>query len=181
MLAKWSKLKNKIYKIHRFVIHKHHATRLHYDLRLEIGGVLVSWAVPKGPSTDPAVKRYAVRVPDHALEYIDFEGVIPEGHYGAGPVMVWDNGTFKNIKKKNGKLVPIKKCLEDGALTIFFEGKKIKGAYALIRTSPQKNWLLIKVKDEYAKKPSTILKKTRSVLTDRTMNQILKFGKKYFE
>lgn len=165
----------------RFVIHKHHATRLHYDLRLEINDVLVSWAIPKGPSTNPATKRYAIRMPDHALEYIDFEGVIPKGHYGAGPVMVWDTGTFHNIKKHKGKLVSLKKCLDEGLITIFLKGTKLYGRYALKRISPVKNWLLIKMRDEYAHKPSHPLKKYRSVLTGRSMTGIRKLGKKYFE
>lgn len=136
---KYSKINKKGYKTqNRFVIHKHHASRLHYDFRLEIDGVLVSWALPKGPSTDPSQKRYAARVPDHALEYIDFEGVIPIGHYGAGPVMVWDKGTFENAKHKNGKLIPLSQCLQDGALTFFLHGKKLQGLYALIRISKEK-------------------------------------------
>lgn len=181
MLSKESKLKNARTNPPRFVIHKHSATRLHYDLRLEIDGVLVSWAIPKGPSTDPSQRRYAARTPDHALEYINFEGVIPVGHYGAGPVMVWDNGTFQNIKKRAGKLVPLQQCLEEGALTFFLDGHKLKGIYALIRISHKKNWLLIKVKDEYAHQPAYPLKLLRSVLTHRTMKQILELGKKYFE
>ncbi|MFH0898132.1 MAG: DNA polymerase ligase N-terminal domain-containing protein [bacterium] len=115
-----------------FVIHKHGATRLHYDFRLEIDGVLKSWAVPKGPSTDPAQKRLAVMVDDHEFEYAKFEGVIPKGQYGAGPVMIWDKGTYKNIKGKDGKSVPIKTCISRGQIEIWLEGKKLKGGYALI-------------------------------------------------
>jgi DNA ligase D-like protein (predicted 3'-phosphoesterase) len=166
---------------HRFYIHKHDATHLHYDLRLEIGGALASWAVPKGPSTDPAEKRYAARVPDHAIEYGPFEGVIPEGHYGAGPVMLWDRGTFENITKIDGKAVTAEEALESGKITFMLHGEKLKGLYALIRMSAKKNWLLIKVHDEYAHKPKHPLKLSRSVLTGRTMQQILAFGKEYFE
>jgi DNA ligase D-like protein (predicted 3'-phosphoesterase) len=181
MLAKKSKLRKTRTYPPRFVIHKHDATHLHYDLRLEINGVLVSWALPKGPSTDPSIKRYAARVPDHALEYFNFEGVIPEGHYGAGPVMVWDVGTYENITTKNGTLIPLNRCLKEGHLTIRLHGQKLHGGYALIRTSPKKNWLFIKIKDDEAGNPPYPLKKTRSVLTGRTMRQILEFGKDYFE
>lgn len=165
----------------RFVIHKHHATRLHYDLRLEINSVLVSWAVPKGPSTNPADRRYAVRTPDHPLNYLEFEGVIPPGHYGAGPVMVWDIGTFKNIKKRDNKLVPLKQCLQEGFLMFSLEGHKLKGAYCLIRTSSKIKWLLIKMKDEYMFTPQKPLLLSKSVLTKRTLAGIRAFADKYLE
>lgn len=138
-----------------FVVQKHAASHLHYDFRLEIGGVLVSWAVPKGPPVDLSQKRLAVMTEDHPLEYASFEGTIPEGSYGAGTVMIWDAGTYENIKTRAGKLVPIKKCLEIGTIEIVMHGKKLKGAFALIRTklgsqkSRGKNWLLIKMKDEH--------------------------------
>jgi bifunctional non-homologous end joining protein LigD len=134
----------------RFVVQEHKATRLHYDFRLEIGGALKSWAIPKGPSMNPADKRLAVMVPDHTLEYIDFEGVIPEGTYGAGPVVVWDAGEF----------VPLDDADPDTALrtgTLHFElrGKRLKGAFVLAQMKglPKgtgKEWLLMKKKDAYA-------------------------------
>ena len=135
-----------------FVIQKHDASHLHYDFRLEIEGTLKSWAIPKGPSTDPAEKRLAVETEDHPLAYATFEGVIPEGHYGAGPVIVWDTGTFDNIKKKDNKLIPMQQCYKNGQIEIDLHGKKLNGGYALIRTAPaeEKKWLLIKMRDEYA-------------------------------
>lgn len=182
--------KPKISKEHKnpsFVIQKHDATRLHYDLRLEIDGVLVSWAIPKGPSLDPAEKRLAVRTEDHPMAYADFEGVIPEGQYGGGTVMVWDNGTYENIKEKSNKVIPIEKCLKDGHIDVIFNGKKIKGAFALVRTKmkigssqDKETWLLIKKDDEYAsKKKNPVSTENKSVLTDRTMSQIEKSGDVY--
>ncbi len=116
-----------------FVIQKHVASHLHYDVRLSIGGVLVSWAVPKGPSTSPSVKRLAVRTDDHPMAYAQFEGVIPEGEYGAGTVMIWDIGSYKNIKRKDGKLVPLQQCLKDGKIEVWLDGARLQGGYALIR------------------------------------------------
>lgn len=135
-----------------FVIQKHDASHLHYDFRLEINGVLKSWAVPKGPSTNPADKRLAVETEDHPMEYATFEGVIPEGHYGAGPVIVWDTGTFDNIKEKDGKRVSLNQSYKNGQIEVDLHGKKLQGGYALIRTTPadEKKWLLIKMRDEYA-------------------------------
>jgi bifunctional non-homologous end joining protein LigD len=135
----------------RFVVHEHRSTRLHYDLRLEIGGVLRSWAVPKGPSMDPADKRLAVMVPDHPVEYIDFEAIIPEGRYGAGPVVVWDEGTFLPIDTEDPAA-----ALERGRLSFELGGKKLKGAFALAQMkhlprASGKEWLLMKKKDRYAR------------------------------
>ena len=150
----------------RFVIHEHHATRLHFDLRLEIGGVLKSWAVPKGPSLDPKDKRLAVAVPDHALSYIDYEGTIAEGSYGAGPVRIWDDGHFES----KGNDV---KSLEKGRLDITFFGLKLRGEFHLVRLKDgDKNWLLIKSSDAYADpewKLETVLepRKKRSSKTKR--------------
>lgn len=135
----------------RFVVQKHDATRLHYDFRLEVDGVLASWAVPRGPSMNPADKRLAVRTEDHPLEYADFEGVIPEGHYGAGRVIVWDRGTYDLIEN-----VPISQQLARGKIAVVLKGKKLRGGFALVRAklggaSRRENWLLIKQRDEYAK------------------------------
>ena len=163
-----------------FVIHKHDATSLHYDIRLEIDGVLVFWAVPKGPSLNPTVKHLAVMTEDHPMEYADFEGVIPEGEYGAGPVMVWDTGIYANIREKNGKLIPMSTCLKDGHVKVFFDGKKIKGGFAFIKTQYQgkdNQWLLVKENDEYAsKRKNPVNSQKKSALTGRTMAQIKKEG-----
>ncbi len=124
-----------------FVIHEHHAKRLHFDLRLEMDGVLKSWSVPKGPSLNPKEKRLAVMVEDHPLDYATFEGVIPEGMYGAGTVAIWDKGTFEI---HGGSL-------KAGKIDILFHGKKLRGAFALARMSGKdKEWLLIKKTDNYA-------------------------------
>lgn len=118
-----------------FVIHEHHASRLHWDLRLEMDGVLKSWAVPKEPSADPAVKRLAVAVDDHDLSYADFEGEIPEGHYGAGEVKIWDSGQYELSERKEDKII------------FDLKGKRLKGAYCLIRLKDGKNWLFFKKKE----------------------------------
>lgn len=158
-----------------FVIHKHNGSHLHYDLRLAFDGVLKSWAVPKGPSLNPSDKRLAIQVEDHPIDYKNFEGIIPEGSYGGGTVMVWDRGTYTNIKQKDGKLVPLKKCLEDGTVEIFLDGEKLKGGYALVRMKDTDNnqWLLIKMRDEYASaRKNPVNTKNKSVKTGRTMTQI---------
>ncbi len=164
----------------KFVIQKHKATQLHYDFRLEIDGVLVSWAVPKGPSTNPRVKRLAVRTDDHPLEYGKFEGVIPEGNYGVGTVMIWDRGTYKNIKIKSGKLVPMKQCLKNGQIEVWLKGKKLQGGYVLIEIRKQKNmWLLKKMYDKEADaRKNPVSTQTRSVKTDRTLREIAQDAKK---
>jgi len=166
-----------------FVIQKHDARTLHYDFRLEIDGVLKSWAIPKGPSLNPSIKRLAVPTEDHPLGYAEFEGVIPEGQYGAGPVMVWDIGTYVNIKRdKKGKLQPIKKCYKEGRIEVYLEGEKLYGDFALIRTSRttkgKHNWLLIKMKDEYASTSrNPVARRTKSAITNRTLTQIKKDAK----
>jgi len=125
----------------RFVVHEHHARRLHFDLRLEIDKVLKSWAVPKGPSMNPSEKRLAIMVEDHPLSYADFEGTIPEGMYGAGAVAIWDKGRFEI---HGGSL-------QKGKLDITFYGKKLRGAFALARMSGKDTeWLLMKKKDSFA-------------------------------
>lgn len=132
---------------------KHDARRLHYDFRLESGGVLVSWAVPKGPSYDPRTKRLAVHVEDHPLDYEDFEGVIPEAQYGAGTVIVWDRGTYRNLTQKRGKPISIEEAVRAGHVSIWLDGVKLKGGWSLTRTGGHgegDNWLLIKRADEHA-------------------------------
>ncbi|MDZ7709477.1 MAG: DNA polymerase ligase N-terminal domain-containing protein [Roseovarius sp.] len=134
-----------------FVIQKHDASTLHYDLRLEVGGVLKSWAVPKGPSTDPREKRLAIATEDHPLDYADFEGVIPEGEYGAGTVLVWDRGTYENITEPEDGLRPMPEALADGHALVRLSGEKIRGGYALQRIDDDADqWLLIKMDDEAA-------------------------------
>jgi bifunctional non-homologous end joining protein LigD len=129
----------------RFVIHEHHASRLHFDLRLEISGVLKSWAVPKGVSMNPADKRLAVAVPDHSLSYINFEGTLAEGTYGAGRVAVWDKGEFE-AENAAGQL-------KKGKLVFTFYGAKLKGEFTLLKFhNHEKNWLIIKSRDEFADK-----------------------------
>lgn len=132
-----------------FVIQKHDASSLHYDFRLEIGGALKSWAVPKGPSTDPGEKRLAVRTEDHPLDYARFEGTIPEGEYGAGTVLIWDRGRFDNITEKEGEIVDAEKALDDGHFLFRLHGEKLKGRYVLqrFRREEQEQWLLIKMDD----------------------------------
>ena len=172
------KIEKKTSKELMFVIQKHDASHLHYDLRLEIDGVLVSWAVPKGPSLDPAIKRLAMRTEDHPMEYGDFEGIIPQG-YGAGAVMVWDIGTYTNIKTKDGNLVPMETCLEEGHIEVMINGSKIKGAFALVHTHgmaghhDDKSWLLIKMRDKYASaKKDPVKTKNKSALSGKTLTQI---------
>jgi len=170
---------------HRFVVQKHRATRLHYDFRLEMEGVLKSWAVPKGPSLDPADKRLAMQVEDHPVSYFDFEGIIPEGNYGAGTVMVWDVGTWEPLSPQpvKGKFVPgtdaeASEMLKNGDFKIRLHGKKLKGDFALIHMRSRRpgskgtEWLLIKKQDDAVIKGYDIEKYDKSALTGRTMREI---------
>lgn len=137
----------------RFVVQKHDASRLHYDFRLELGGVLKSWAVPKGPSMNPADKRLAVMVEDHPVSYISFEGTIPEGNYGAGTVELWDNGLFIPVDKDLRKISERSAltAIKNGELKLMLKGEKLEGGFVLVRLKDdEKNWLLIKHKDEFA-------------------------------
>jgi DNA ligase D-like protein (predicted 3'-phosphoesterase) len=163
----------------RFSIQKHAATSLHYDLRLEVDGVLASWAVPKGPSLDPRDKRLAMRTEDHPMQYLEFEGVIPKGEYGGGPMIVWDRGVYENISKtRRGDPLTMEEALEKGDIKVFLLGEKVRGPYALVRTSKpgdREQWLLIKKKGEGAdarRKPTS--SQPESVLTGRTIEQVLK-------
>ena len=160
----------------RFVVQKHDATRLHYDFRLELDGVLKSWAVPKGPSLDPAVKRLAVQVEDHPLDYRTFEGTIPAGNYGAGEVIVWDEGTYQAID--GGDASELRRGLASGRLSIVLDGHKLKGEFALVRTrlpgsKEGKNWLLIKKRDEWASEKD-VTADNRSVRSERVLNGSIK-------
>jgi DNA ligase D-like protein (predicted 3'-phosphoesterase) len=158
-----------------FVIQKHDASTLHYDFRIEAGGVLKSWAVPKGPSTDPRVKRLALPTEDHPLDYADFEGVIPAGEYGGGTVLVWDSGTYNNITEKNGELQPVAEALAAGHLLIELHGEKLQGGYALQRTGngAKARWLLVKMKDAAADaRRNPVSTRPESVLSGRNLKQI---------
>jgi len=163
-----------------YVIQKHDATRLHYDFRLEIDGVLKSWAVPKGPSTDQRDKRLAMPTEDHPIEYADFEGVIPEGEYGAGPVLVWDIGFYRNITEKRGKPVPAAEAVENGHITVFLTGRKLRGGYALTRTGAvggRDRWMLVKVRDQYADETASIVDdEPRSAISERTIEEVAEAG-----
>ncbi len=158
-----------------FVIQKHVATRLHYDFRLELNGVLVSWAIPKGPSLNPKEKRLAMHVEDHPMEYANFEGIIPKGNYGAGTVMVWDKGVYSPLAfvDRNQAEVMLAEQLEKGDLKFVLLGEKVRGEFALVKTHGREEnaWLLIKKHDEYATEKDILLKDT-SVLTDRAMEEI---------
>jgi bifunctional non-homologous end joining protein LigD len=156
----------------RFVIQKHAASHLHYDFRLEIGGVLVSWAVPKGPSADSAIKRLAMHVEDHPMDYIDFEGTIPKGQYGGGTVMVWDTGTYVagNAKSNSESEKLVLKMLKEGNIKVVLNGKKVKGSYHLVHMNGKdQEWLLMKGKDDYADGKDF---GQNSVLTGRSMDEI---------
>lgn len=157
-----------------FVVQKHAARRLHYDLRLELDGVLKSWAVPKGPSLDPALKRLAVRVEDHPFDYKDFEGVIPAGNYGAGAVIVWDRGLYQHpaAKDRQESEQLLLDGLRKGDLKFVLAGEKLRGEFALVRTAKdEKSWLLLKKKDLYATK-ADILAENRSVVSHQTLEEI---------
>ena len=134
-----------------FVIQKHAATSLHYDFRLEVGGVMKSWAVPKGPSMDPRDKRLAMEVEDHPMSWNEFEGVIGPG-YGAGAVIVWDRGSFRNLTERDGEEVPIKQALADGHASFWLDGEKLRGGWSLRRVAEGRKprWLLVKKRDEEA-------------------------------
>jgi bifunctional non-homologous end joining protein LigD len=156
-----------------FVVQKHDASRLHYDLRLEVGGVLKSWAVPKGPSRNPRDKRLAVETEDHPLDYANFEGVIPEGQYGSGAVIVWDRGSYRNMTERDGKAIPMADALKSGHAAIWLEGKKLQGGYALTRT--KMGWILVKMKDAKADSSLDVLEKEpRSVISGLTIEELWK-------
>ncbi len=149
-----------------FVIQKHRATALHYDFRLEADGVLKSWAVPKGPSLDPKVKRLAMQVEDHPVDYAKFEGVIPEGEYGGGTVMVWDYGTYKPEDTTN-----VSEALRKGELKFSLNGKKLKGSWVLVRTR-ERQWLLLKHRDYYTTEEEVTELAPVSILTRRSLAEI---------
>ena len=158
-----------------YVIQKHRATALHYDFRLEWNGVLLSWAVPKGPSLDSLVKRLAMQVEDHPLEYASFEGVIPEGEYGGGTVMVWDQGTW------TPESPDVNAALAKGDLKFTLHGKKLQGSWVLVRThgwgsSSGKSWLLIKHRDQYTATKDITIEKPRSIVSNKLLANIARDG-----
>ncbi len=159
----------------RFVIQQHDASNMHYDFRIEMDGILKSWAVPKGPSTDHKEKRLAMLTEDHPLDYAGFEGTIPEDEYGGGTIIVWDAGTYENLRKeKEGK--SIEESFEDGKIEIWLKGKKLTGGYVLIKTGKDgKRWLLKKMDDEEADARRKPLKtEPESVLSGNTIEQMKK-------
>ncbi len=169
-----------------FVIHKHKATSLHYDFRLEIGGVMPSWSIPKGPTLDNTLKRLAMPTTDHDLEYRNFEGVIPEGQYGAGPVMIWDEGYYipeieisKGVRKEITDRKEGEKAMEEGMkkgeIKFFLHGKKLKGSFALVKTKgwgPKDSWLLIKHADEYVQKDYDANNYDFSAVSSKSISEI---------
>ena len=162
----------------RFVVQIHDARRMHFDFRLQVGDVLKSWSIPRGPSADPKDKRLAVPTEDHPLEYADFEGTIPEDEYGGGTVIVWDAGSYRNLKTDgDGKEIPVEKGVEDGEVNVYLEGRKLKGGYALIRTGRRtggkRSWLLVKMKDDEADaRRNPVSTEPRSVLSGRTIREV---------
>jgi len=169
-----------------FVIHKHRATSLHYDFRLEIGGVMPSWSIPKGPSLDSSVKRLAMPTGDHTIEYRRFEGMIPSGRFGAGPVMIWDEGTYepevevsKGVRRRITDRAEAeevaKKSMKEGNLKFTLYGKKLKGSFALVRTrgfGGKESWLMIKHRDKYTKEGYDANDYDYSAVTKRSIEQI---------
>ena len=157
------------------MVHQHDATTLHYDFRLEVAGVLKSWAVPKGPSTNPKDKRLAMPTEDHPLDYADYEGLIPEGQYGAGPVTVWDTGTYRSLTEQHGKTVLVERAVQDGHVAVWLDGRKLRGGYALTRVGKGKRerWLLVKMADDEAdvrRKP--VKSQPESVVSGRTVEEV---------
>lgn len=160
-----------------FVIQKHAASRLHFDLRLELDGVMKSWAVPKGPSLDPAAKRLAVQVEDHPVEYNAFEGTIPAGEYGGGTVMLWDRGTYTFWEDDPDPVERLREGYAEGDFKFELRGKRLRGTWVLVRTrrgDPDKpQWLLIKHRDEFARPGTEIVEEeVTSVATGRSMDEI---------
>jgi DNA ligase D-like protein (predicted 3'-phosphoesterase) len=163
-----------------FVIQKHAASTLHFDFRIEVGGVLKSWAVPKGPSTVSKDRRLAVPTEDHPFDYAAFEGTIPEGEYGGGTVMIWDRGTYTNIRAaKDGDGADMERSLDEGKVEIELEGERLKGDWAMIRTGKgeKARWLLLKKKDGFSGVPEDPVGTfDTSVATGRTMEEIAADG-----
>jgi len=168
-------------KTPHYVIQKHDASNLHYDFRIAVEGVLKSWAVPKGISTDKSVKRLAIQTEDHPLEYANFEGVIPEDEYGGGTVMIWDRGKYKNITEKDGEKVDLSNAIDQGHFMIWIEGEKIKGGYAMtrIRKKEDRQWLFVKMDDKYADaRRNPVSTEPDSVISGDSLKEIRKKAEK---
>jgi bifunctional non-homologous end joining protein LigD len=157
----------------RYVIQKHRAGHLHYDFRIEHEGAMLSWAVPKGPSLDPSVRRLAMQTEPHPMDYNHFEGVIPEGEYGGGTVMIWDHGTWEpespshvTVKERQEF---VSKALAKGQVKFRLHGKKLRGSWVLVRAGGPRNWLLIKHRDEAASSDDLTVTRPLSVVSRRTM------------
>jgi DNA ligase D-like protein (predicted 3'-phosphoesterase) len=161
-----------------FVIQKHDARNLHYDFRIAVEGVLKSWAVPKGPSLNKTVKRLAIRTEDHPVEYADFEGVIPEGEYGGGTILVWDKGRYRNLTTRKGQSIDLSQAIESGHFILWLEGKKIEGGFAMTRISKKQNeeqWLMVKTADEKADaRRNPVETQPESVISGRDLDMIRK-------
>ena len=159
-----------------FTVQQHAASSMHWDFRVEVEGVLVSWAVPKGPSTDPSEKRLAVRTEDHPLDYARFEGVIPEEQYGGGAVIVWDYGRYENRSEKNGQKLSLTEALEKGHVSLWLHGQKIRGGYALIHArmgGNDRNWLLVKEQDDRADaRRNPVSTEPKSVISGLTVEEM---------
>jgi bifunctional non-homologous end joining protein LigD len=161
----------------RFVVQKHAASRLHYDFRIELNGVLKSWAVPKGPSMNPSDKRLAMMVEDHPYDYLDFEGIIPKGSYGAGTVIVWDQGTYEPVKAANATKKEqeefIVAKLDSGSIKLRLHGAKLKGEFVLRRTSDKTDnaWILFKRRDAHASEVE-VAKEEASVISGKTIDEV---------
>ncbi|MDQ4007613.1 MAG: DNA ligase [Actinomycetota bacterium] len=154
-----------------FVVQEHAASTHHYDVRLEVDGVLVSWSVPKGPSTDPKEKRLAVPTEDHPMEYAQFEGTIPQGEYGGGSVIVWDAGTYRNLTERKGEAVDMRAGLDEGHVSVWLEGRKLVGGWAFTRTGD--NWILVKRRDDEADaRRNPVSTQPESVLSGRTVDDV---------
>jgi DNA ligase D-like protein (predicted 3'-phosphoesterase) len=160
-----------------FVIQQHDAGTMHYDFRLQADGVLKSWAVPKGPSTDPREKRLAVQTEDHPVSYVDFEGVIPEGEYGAGGVIVWDRGRYEHVTEKDGESIDFQEAEEKGHISVYLHGEKLQGGYELIKMKGKRwddgQWLLKKTDDDQAdarRKPTST--QPESVISKKTVEEV---------
>jgi DNA ligase D-like protein (predicted 3'-phosphoesterase) len=150
----------------RFVIQQHHATSMHFDFRLEAAGTFRSWAVPKGPSMDPRDKRLAMEVDDHALSWGDFEGVIPRGQYGAGPVIVWDRGSYENLRDES-----MEDALAAGHASFRLDGEKLRGGWSLRRLEGRR-WLLVKRRDEQTDSGDPVAERPESVVSGRTIEEL---------